>query len=236
MTRQSRDGKTLVLALPVIYRRQKWSLWSATHSCQAGVMPSSVMGSAGLRGQVEKIIIHLTFMFLVRFTNHLLWAPYNGMARLCVTEHARMDQTSETEQFALLGNPAYFIWVHVHARFDESIEWGLHGLLAHAACFREGHRCARARVYPVWHPESNVPSIHLLLTAPLVVFFCHRHHGCLRWRQSRQSPTGTKTNFTTSTVLTWILKMYYTGVTCQVHGIIPFLATMFSFFELSTGN
>lgn len=46
------------------------------HSCRAGLVPSSVMGSAELRGQAEQIMIHLTFVLIVRFTNHIrapLW-------------------------------------------------------------------------------------------------------------------------------------------------------------------
>lgn len=64
------------VAPPRSLERAKLSLWSTAHSCLRVFMstvPSSVIGSAGLRGQVEKIMIHLTFVPLVRCARVKIW-------------------------------------------------------------------------------------------------------------------------------------------------------------------
>lgn len=84
MTRRSREllprWENVGVAPPRNLQTAKWSLWPAARSGLAGVVPSSAMGSAERRGQVEKIMIHLTLVFLARFTNHPWWAPCKGMA------------------------------------------------------------------------------------------------------------------------------------------------------------
>lgn len=94
------------VAPPRSLERAKLSLWSTMRSCLARLVPSSVMGSAELRGQVERIMIHLTSVLLVRCAHVKVWPD-------CAWPNMRA-------RVRLLNLKALHVWKTLHRLYNMS--------------------------------------------------------------------------------------------------------------------